>query len=143
MAQTVVREMTHSSVVQELDAWSEVDLVQRSQSVFAALLHVHCLLEAPHLLAPVASRCHFVGSSHGPEKTVKRYIWLLSNETRIHIWCEQNVQEIGETSCSRFALSTCALDRDFEFFQLRGKIQDLEYECRIRASRVSIKVQGK
>lgn len=40
-----------------------------SQVVFAALVHVHCLLEAPHLLEQVASRYHFVGSSHGPEKT--------------------------------------------------------------------------
>lgn len=70
MAQTVVRERTRSSVVEELDAWSEVGLVQMSQVVFAALVHVHCLLEALHLLEPVASRCHFVGSSHGPEKTL-------------------------------------------------------------------------
>lgn len=40
-----------------------------SQVVFAALVDVHCLLEAPHLLAPVASRCHFVDSSYGLEKT--------------------------------------------------------------------------
>lgn len=45
------------------------ELTQMPQVVFAALVDVHCLLEAPHLLIPVASRCHFVGSSQRPEKT--------------------------------------------------------------------------
>ena len=45
------------------------ELTQMSQVVFAALVNVHCLLEAPHLLVPVANRCHFVGSSHRREKT--------------------------------------------------------------------------
>lgn len=61
-------EKIYAAVV-KLAASIRSELTQRSQSVFAALLHVHCLLEAPHLLAPVASRYHFVGSSHGPEKT--------------------------------------------------------------------------
>lgn len=52
-----------------LPARARVALTQRSQFVFAALVHVHCFLEAPHLLVLVASRCHFVGSSHRPEKT--------------------------------------------------------------------------
>lgn len=50
MVQTDGRERTRSSVVEDLDAWSEVGLVQKSQVVFAALMHVRCLLEAPHLL---------------------------------------------------------------------------------------------
>ena len=45
-------------------------LTQKSQVVFAALMHVRCLLEAPHLLRPVASHCHFVGSSYKREETV-------------------------------------------------------------------------
>lgn len=53
----------------KLAAGIRSELTQKSQVVFAALGHVHCLLEAPHLLGPVASRCHFVGSSHGGEKT--------------------------------------------------------------------------
>ena len=55
----------------------EMDLVARtknkrtrmSQVVFAAPTHAHCSLKASHPLALVANRCHFVGSSHGPEKT--------------------------------------------------------------------------
>ena len=45
-------------------------LTQKSQVVFAALMHVRCLLEAPHLLWPVAIHCHFVGSSYRREETV-------------------------------------------------------------------------
>ena len=45
-------------------------LTQKSQVVFAVLVHVHCLFGTHSLLVPVASRCHFVGSSHGQEKTV-------------------------------------------------------------------------
>ena len=48
---------------------TRTELTQRSQVVFAALVDVHCLLEAPHLLEQVASRCHFVGSYPRPEKT--------------------------------------------------------------------------
>lgn len=86
MAQTVVRERIHSSAVEGPGAWSEVGLVQMSPVVFAALVHGHCLLEAPHLLALVANRCYFVGSSHGPERTapVERYILLRFNGSRIH-----------------------------------------------------------
>lgn len=40
-------------------------LTQMSQTVVAALKHVHCWLEVAHFLEPVASRCHSVGSSHG------------------------------------------------------------------------------
>ena len=47
------------------------ELTQKSLAVFAALKHVHYSLEAPLLLAWVASRCHFVGSSHGLEKTAQ------------------------------------------------------------------------
>lgn len=46
------------------------ELTQMSLVVSAALVHVHCLLEAPRLLAPVANHCHFVDSSRPPEKTV-------------------------------------------------------------------------
>lgn len=75
------------------------ELTQKSQVVFAALVYVHCLLEALHPLAPVASRCHFVDSSQDWRRLpdcqhlsvcilllllniagipVKRFIWLRS-----------------------------------------------------------------
>ena len=44
-------------------------LTQMSQVVFAAPKHAHCSLKTSHLQALVASRCHFVGSSYGLEKT--------------------------------------------------------------------------
>lgn len=71
MAQTVVRERTHSSAMEGLDARSEADLVQRSQVVFAAPVHVHCFLKALHLQAPAATHYYFVGSFHRPEKTAQ------------------------------------------------------------------------
>ena len=47
------------------------ELTQMSLAVFAALKHVHYSLQALLLQVWVASRCHFVGSSHGPEKTAQ------------------------------------------------------------------------
>ena len=44
-------------------------LTRTSQVVFAAPKHAHCSLKASHPLALVATRCRFVGSSHGREKS--------------------------------------------------------------------------
>ena len=52
-------------------AGTRKELTQMFQVVFAALVHAHCSLKAPHPLARVASRCHFVDSSYGPEKTAQ------------------------------------------------------------------------
>lgn len=46
-------------------------LTQMSQVVSAVLVHVRCSQEAPRLLASGASRCYFVGSSCGLEKTAQ------------------------------------------------------------------------
>ncbi len=76
-AETICENFIHKKVNAEkiyarvvmLSNSTRSELTQRSQVVFAALVHVHCLSEAPHLLAPVASRCCFVDSFHGLEKT--------------------------------------------------------------------------
>ena len=44
-------------------------LTQMSRVVFAVPKHAHCSLKASHLLALVASRCRFVGSFRGLERT--------------------------------------------------------------------------
>lgn len=73
VSEKLIRKMMDAEKIyasaETLSASVRIELTRMSQVVFAALVYVHCSLEAPHLLGPVASRCCFVGSSHGPEKT--------------------------------------------------------------------------
>lgn len=76
-AEKIYAEKIYAAAV-KLSASRRSELTQRSQVVSVALAHVHCLLEVIHLLVQVASRCRFVDSSHGPEKTAVLKDQLLS-----------------------------------------------------------------
>ena len=88
-AETIYKNLIHKMMdaekiyagVVKLSNSNRSELTQKSQVVFAALGYVHCLLEALPPLAPVASRCHFVDSSPGPEKTA-----VLGDQTVSIFW---------------------------------------------------------
>ena len=69
ISQKSIRKMMYAEKIYtgitKLCVGTKSGLTQMSQTVVAALKHVHCWPEVAHFLEPVARRCHFVRSSHG------------------------------------------------------------------------------